>query len=293
MEPLETPPTSPLRPNRLSSVILASGAAVAMVLAGLGIASAQTDETPPTTAPVASSAAPSSDEKAVDDKGGDRCHKEGLTAAAAAIGISDDELRNQLRDGKTIAAVATEKGVAVEKVVAAMAEEAKTRTAKAVTDGKITQAQADERLAGLTERLTARVNRAKPADGEGGGRRHEARKAGLSAAAMALGLTEDELRAQLQDGKTIAAVASDKGVAVEKVIAAMVDEAKARLATAVTEGKLTQAQADKLTAELSDRITARVNRTGPEGGRHGRSDGRPDGAPGSDDDGVAPARFDA
>src|SRR5688500_13394397 len=41
-------PRSPFRPNRLTSGIVAGGAAFAMVLAGLGIASAQTEGSTPT-----------------------------------------------------------------------------------------------------------------------------------------------------------------------------------------------------------------------------------------------------
>lgn len=289
LESIETPNESSYRPNRLTSVIVASGAAFAMVLAGLGIASAQTDETPPTTtAPAVAEGAPAPDEKPAPHQEGHRrhrrAHKVGLSSAATALGISEDELREQLRAGKTIAAVATEKGVPVERVVAAMVEEAKARLATAVTEGKLTQEQADARIANLSQHLTDHVNRVKPGhDGRGHG--HPGHKAGLAAAASALGLSEEELRNELRTGKTLAAVATETGVAIDKVIAAMVDEAKARLATAVTEGRLTQAQADELSAELSERITAKVNRIG------GERKVRPGDAPASP--AASPTTFDA
>ena len=85
------------------------------------------------------------------------------------------------------------------------------------------------------------------------------RGAGLDAAATALGMTRDELRAQLDADTTIADVAKAKNVDVQKVIDAMVADAKAHLAQAVTDGRLTQAEADAKQADLEARITSLVN----------------------------------
>jgi hypothetical protein len=52
---------------------------------------------------------------------------------------------------------------------------------------------------------------------------------GLDAAAKAIGITPEALRAQLEAGKTIAEVAKAKGVDVQKVIDAMVADAKTKL----------------------------------------------------------------
>ncbi len=308
MEPLEplppsdeapatvVPARSAWRANRLTSGIVAGGAALAMVLAGLGIANAQTDDTPTPKAPAASADNPRPHH-------GDRegCHpgmKVRLSVAATALGISEDELRTQLEAGKTIAAIAAEKGVDVNKVISALVDEAKAHLAQEVTDGKITQAQADERIATLTERITERVNNPRPAgdhDGPKGGPdgRRRGVKAGFSAAAKALGISEDELRTQLRAGKTIAEVAKDKGVDVNTVIAALVDEAKAHLAQEVKDGRITQAQADERIATLTERITEHVNNPRPPGDHRGprRDDGDrpdPDGSPE-----AAPASFDA
>ncbi len=66
-----------------------------------------------------------------------------------------------------------------------------------------------------------------PHGGPGMGGRHGG--PGLDAAATALGMTNDELRTELQAGKTIADVATAKGVDVQKVIDALVAEAKTRI----------------------------------------------------------------
>ena len=86
-----------------------------------------------------------------------------------------------------------------------------------------------------------------PGFGHGGGLHSQA---ALVAAAKALGMTTDELSAQLWGGKTLTDIASAKGVdiAVVKaaVEAAQVAETKTAIAQAVTDGTMTQAKADWL-----------------------------------------------
>ena len=82
----------------------------------------------------------------------------GFEAAAEAIGIEPSALRDALQDGQTIAEVAEANGVDPADVIAAMVADAQERIAQAVTDGHITQEEADERLADLEQRMTDIVN---------------------------------------------------------------------------------------------------------------------------------------
>jgi hypothetical protein len=121
-----------------------------------------------------------------------------------------------------------------------------------VANGTITQAQADAVLGALEA--------AKPDHGPGhrGGR---GARLSLETAATALGMTEDELRAALGDGKTIAAIAQEQGVDVQKVIDALVAEAKAHYDEEVASGDLTRAEADERLTAATERITEAMNRT--------------------------------
>ena len=93
-----------------------------------------------------------------------------------------------------------------------------------VAAGELTQAQADE----LKQRLAAGelplLGLRGPGDGHHGGRGHHM---GLDAAATFLGLTESELRSELQDGSTLAEVAVEQGKTADALIAAMVADEKA------------------------------------------------------------------
>ena len=103
----------------------------------------------------------------------------------------------------------------------------------------------------------------------------------LSVAANAIGISEADLRTALESGQSIADVANAHGVDPQTVIDALVADAKAKLADAVTNGDLTQAQADARSADLEQDITDMVNHAGlgGPGGPHGG------GCPGMDGNG--------
>lgn len=82
---------------------------------------------------------------------------------------------------------------------------------------------------------------------------------GLDAAASYLGITEDELRSELADGKTLAEVAEAEGKSVDGLVDAMVVNAEARIDQAVADGKLTAEQAATAKERLREHVTALVN----------------------------------
>ena len=241
---------SKLRASRvLASAALATGLAGGGVLGVTAVAGAQTgDDRPP-----AESGRP---------PGG---HGPKLDAAARALNLSVDELRSKLEGDKTIAQVAEEQGVNVQTVIDAMVADATAHIDQKVEDGDLTADQANERKANLQERITTLVNEGKP---RGGGPRGHGPK--LEAAAQALGVSTDELREQLRDGKTLAQVAEDRDVGKQKVIDAMVAEATARIDEKVQTGDITTEQANERKAELEEHITTLVD----EGPRH-RDEGGP------------------
>jgi hypothetical protein len=216
---------------------------------------------------------------------------------AEVLGMTAEELKAGHEAGKSLATMAAEQGVDVQKVIDLLVTDAKARLAQAVTDGKLTQAQADERSANLVEHVTNLVNRTPPADGERGpkGPGHgPGMKANLDAAATALGITPEELRTELQAGKSLATIAGEKGVEVSKVVDALVADAKAHLAQAVADGRLTQAQADERSADLEARITEMVNHVGrPHDGHRRPGPGAGSPAPADGDTEAEPAMLTA
>lgn len=198
--------------------------------------------------------------------GGDRGFGGNLDAVATALGLTVDELRAELAAGKTIAAIATGKGVAVQTVIDAMVNDRKTKLAEELAAGTITQEQYDAKLADATEHANQHVNGVLPLRGPGGGGLGR----NLDEIAGALGLTAVELKAELDAGKTIAAIAAEKKVAVQTLIDLQVSDWKARLDEELAAGTITQEQYDTRLAEAIEHATQHVNGELPMRGHGGK-----------------------
>jgi hypothetical protein len=81
-----------------------------------------------------------------------------IRVSAIYIGISADQLRTELKAGKTLAQVATEHGKTVTGLEQAIAAAVKTRLDKALSAGKITSAQEQQILSRLASHLDQLVN---------------------------------------------------------------------------------------------------------------------------------------
>jgi len=172
-------------------------------------------------------------------------------AAAGVLGLSGVAVA-----GPALAAAGATSAAAT---VTSRVDTIKGALAGLVTDGTLTQAQADK-VATTLDSSDALRGGGRGGHGHGG---HD-----LSTAATALGMTEADLRTALQGGQTLAQVAQDKGVAVDTLVSKLVEAEKTEIAQDVTDGELTQAQADERLADLKAEITERVNST-----RTGHGDG--------------------
>lgn len=92
-----------------------------------------------------------------------------LEKVASALGMSTDELKSELKGGKTLAQIAGEKGVATQTITDAMLEPIKQRLSGLVEKGTLTQEQADQRLQQLKTRVEAFINNGGPLRRPGNG----------------------------------------------------------------------------------------------------------------------------
>jgi hypothetical protein len=135
---------------------------------------------------------------------------------------------------------------------------------KLVANSTITQAQEDAIIQAFKD--AAKGSTPGPGKGRGGPRMKVLEGfAEPAAAKIGGGVTVDDLKAAVQNGQSVADVATAHGVAPADVEKAIVDAATAKIDQAVTDGKLKQAMADKLKARLPDAASKFVNHTKPEG----------------------------
>jgi hypothetical protein len=236
------------------------------------------EPSPSAPAPEPSASAPDDDEKDFWWCGPFEGGHGGLSAAAETLGISADELRDALADGKSIATVAEERGVELQAVVDAMVATATERIDAALADGRIDEDRATELKAELPERIDEFVQ----LEGLPGWRDHDWRGGhgwwggpgwwgldgpsdfgGLDAAAEALRLDEDALWDALRDGNSIADVAAEQGVDLQVVQDALVAEATERIDAALADGWIDEDRATELKAEISDRASDFVQQSLP------------------------------
>jgi len=210
----------------------------------------------------------------------------GGAAIAAATGSPNDERKAVIDDA------AKQLGVTPAKLSSALKKALENRVDAAVAAGRLTKDQGEA----LKKRIESDDY---PALGLGFGLGHRGgfglghrggpggpgmhRGGHLDAAAAYLGVSQDALRAQLEDGKTLAdAAKATKGKSVDGLVAALVAHEKKKLDAAVNAGRLTQAQADAILADAKERTTDLVN---------GTFSARPHGRFGGPGDGNGPLRI--
>jgi len=187
-------------------------------------------------------------------KGGDRMYRGGFEFRGGAF-VGDDVLKllkldkdtykEKLESGMTLAQIAEEQGVSRESLKSAMTESYNKKL--------------DEQKQKFADNLDSLIDSKPQANKHGG---FIAGGKGLTAIADVLGITEDEFMKQLKAGKTLADLAADKGVDVQKLIDAQKAAIESGLKDAVQAGKLTQEQADKRLADAEKMAQDFVNGKG-------------------------------
>ena len=189
------------------------------------------------------------------------------TVAALAVGgaggaIAATQLRSSpSEESKAIVSDAAKQlGVQPDQLSSALKKAIENQIDAAVAAGRLTKAQGDE----LKQRVESNDF---PLFGPlplGFGFRHfgffgHHGFPGLDAAASYLGLTESQLDAKLDSGRTLAQVAKEQGKSVDGLVSALKADLKQKLDQAVADGRITKAQEDQALKDADARLTNLVN----------------------------------
>jgi len=210
----------------------------------------------------------------------------GLGAVAFAQEGSDDESGWNFRE-QIHQAIASILGITVDEYDTAVETARVQVLEQAVAEGILTQEQADR----IQERIgegfgpftfgSRRFGR----QGFGFGAEHSL----VAVAAEELGMTVDELLAELKDGKSIADVAQEEGVDPQAIADAFLAQRAEALAQAVENGRITQEQADQMLEHMTEEVQEHLEESFPFGG--GRTGCWSHAPGGSRHDGARPGRF--
>jgi hypothetical protein len=156
-----------------------------------------------------------------------RDHEDNLVKQTAAVlGATETTITDQLKQGKTLAQVAQDKGVAEDLLLQKLTDAENKSIDDAVSSGKITQAQADKRKSGLADRLKKEVENTKKNEG------HEKGQFGFgdpTALSQILGVTKQQLKTDLQSGKSLVEIAQAKAITEDQLISKIKDNMTAKL----------------------------------------------------------------
>ena len=177
-----------------------------------------------------------------------------LATAAAYIGISEADLRTELKAGQTLAQIAVAHGKTRDGLIAALSAEATKQITTAV------------------DQPGTKFTRPGGRGGPGGPRAMLTND--IAAAATYIGTTEADLHSKLQAGQSLAQIATAAGKTRDGLIAAMVADGNAKIDAAVAAGTITAAQATEKKASLTAHVTAEVDATRPAGVPGGPGRGR-------------------
>jgi len=197
----------------------------------------------------------------------------GLAVAGGGAALAADQLASSPHQESqaVVNDAAKQLGVTPGALTTALKKALENRVDAAVAAGRITKAQGEE----LKQRIDS--GDVPFFGGPGLGMDHHMFGMlghGLDAAASYLGLTEDQLRTQLENGKTPAQVAKAQNKSVDGLVDAIVADAKQHLDAAVKAGRITQKQEDSMLSDIKTRTTDFVNGKAPRFGlRH--FEGRP------------------
>src|SRR3989344_2116268 len=151
------------------------------------------------------------------------------------LGISAEELQDSRENGQSLPELLEKKGVTLEqfheKVTAAEQE----RLSQLVSDGTITQQQADARIEHM-QKMHERMESGETFDKPFGP---------MGLLSEQFGITADEFKAARENGTSLHDMLAAKGSTDEQFHAAMMTTEKERLQQLVQEGAITQEQADE------------------------------------------------
>ena len=195
--------------------------------------------------------------------------KSGIDAAAKYLGLTQQQLLNKLRSGKSLADVAGDQNKSVDGLKTAIKDSVKSDLDSAVKAGKLTQTQENDLLDKLGASLDDLVNNkglGPPGAGPGPfffkAGPFGPIKSGIDAAAKYLDLTDAQLLNKLRSGKSLADVAGDQNKSVGGLKTAIKNAVKGDLDSAVKAGRLTQTQENKILTNLDSHLDDLVNEKG-------------------------------
>lgn len=167
------------------------------------------------------------DGKRMDHKGGGPRGGSILKETSEVLGLTETEIKTALEGGSTFAEIAEGKGMTQSAFVEKLTELEAAKMDERLNEGDITEAEAAEWKEGLSARLEQLVQSSDPGfgmKGHGRGERGFGKFGNPEEIAALLGLSEDELKTGMAEGKSLAELAAAKGITEDQLLQKLKDQ---------------------------------------------------------------------
>lgn len=177
----------------------------------------------------------------------------------ALLKVDAETLRSELQAGKTLVTVASEHGVSEQELKSFMIEKMSKRIDEGVKAGRIDTDRADKMKANLDKHVTDMINGKAPIH-HGPGMFKDPELLAL------LKVDADTLRNELQSGKTLVSIANERGVSEQELKTFMIEKMTKRIDEGVKDGRIDSEKAEKMKANLDQRVSDMINGKGVKPG---------------------------
>ncbi|MBM7844070.1 hypothetical protein [Herpetosiphon giganteus] len=164
-------------------------------------------------------------------RGGMGIHHQLVEQTAALTKLSAADVHAKLVEGASLTEIATANGSSEQAVIDAAVAQLETKLNESVSSGKITEAQKTERLSNAKTEAPTLMNQKGVVGNKGPGRGGRGQHLLVQATAEVTGLTVEQVKAEVQAGKTLEQVAQANGKTVDDVIANLRAKGEERLNT--------------------------------------------------------------
>ncbi|KPL81180.1 hypothetical protein [Herpetosiphon geysericola] len=164
-------------------------------------------------------------------RGGMGIHHQLVEQTAALTKLTTADVHTKLVEGASLTEIATANGSSEQAVIDAAVAQLETKLNESVSSGKITEAQKTERLSNAKTEAPTLMNQKGVVGAKGPGRGGRGQHLLVQATAEVTGLTVEQVKAEVQAGKTLEQVAQANGKTVDDIIANLRTKGEERLNT--------------------------------------------------------------
>lgn len=210
-----------------------------------------------------------------EDRPGMKGFKEDQAKLLTLLKIDKATFRAEIKEGKTLAAIAQEQGVSEQALKNFLVEQMTKRLEEGVKTGRLSAEQAEKMKTNMDTRVTDMIN------GKGPMHRGMHGHAPFENAKLLalLNIDAETLKNDLKAEKTLAAIAQEHGVSEQALKDFLTEQMVQRIDQGVKSGKLPAEKAEKMKANIDKRVDNMINGKGHMHRGHGPKSGS-EGQPG-------------